>query len=197
MLKKQNIICISSIDWDFIWQGHQEIMSAFAKNGNKVIFIENTGVRTPGIRDFSRIKKRIRDWFRGIKGIRKESENLYVFSPLVLPFPYLRLARWINRRLILSVLERWMNVVNFDNPIVWTFLPTPISLEIADHVRRKLLVYYCIDNFAVSSHSAKKIKRSEERLIKKADLVFTTSQELHSTAVSIMAGSMISHLPLI
>jgi hypothetical protein len=25
-----DIICISSIDWDFIWQGHQEIMSTLA-----------------------------------------------------------------------------------------------------------------------------------------------------------------------
>jgi len=69
MLKNENIICISSIDWDFIWQGHQEIMSVLAKSGNKVIFIENTGVRAPGIRDVPRIKNRIRNWFKGVKGI--------------------------------------------------------------------------------------------------------------------------------
>ena len=45
MLKDQNILCISSIDWDFIWQGHQQIMSMLAANGNKVLFVENTGVR--------------------------------------------------------------------------------------------------------------------------------------------------------
>ena len=63
MLKNENIICISSIDWDFIWQGHQEIMSIFAKNSNRVLFIENTGVRPPGIRDIPRIKKRIKNYF--------------------------------------------------------------------------------------------------------------------------------------
>src|SRR3989338_180157 len=105
MLKNENIICISSIDWDFIWQGHQEIMSTLARNGNRVLFIENTGVRPPGIRDISRIKNRIKNWLRGIKGIREETANLYVFSPLVLPFPYSRIARWINRRLILSILD--------------------------------------------------------------------------------------------
>jgi len=46
MLINENIICISSIDWDFIWQGHQEIMATFTRNGNRVLFIENTGVRT-------------------------------------------------------------------------------------------------------------------------------------------------------
>jgi hypothetical protein len=35
------------IDWDFIWQGHQEIMSTFAAEGHRVLFLENTGVRAP------------------------------------------------------------------------------------------------------------------------------------------------------
>ena len=30
MLQNEDIICISSIDWDFIWQGHQEIMTRLA-----------------------------------------------------------------------------------------------------------------------------------------------------------------------
>lgn len=179
MLKDENIICISSIDWDFIWQGHQEIMSELARNGNRVLFIENTGVRVPGIRDFSRIKKRIKNWFKGVKGIRKERENLYIFSPLVLPFPYSRIARWINRYLILSVLERWMRVADFSDPIIWTFLPTPLGLDIADSIMKKLVVYYCIDNFSTSSISAKKIRRSENRLIEKSDLVFVTSKALY------------------
>ena len=137
MLKDENVICISSIDWDFIWQGHQEIMSTLAKNSNKVLFVENTGVRAPGIKDIPRLKKRIKNWFRGVKGIRREMDNLYVFSPLVLPFPYSRIARWINRYLILPILEKWMEVTNFSNPVVWTFLPTALSLDIAHNLAKK------------------------------------------------------------
>ena len=179
MLKNQNIICISSIDWDFIWQGHQEIMSSFAANGNRVLFIENTGVRAPGIKDFSRLRKRFRDYFKGVKGIRKESGNLYIFSPIVLPFPYSRPARWINRMVLLTVLKRWMRAVDFADPVIWTFLPTGIALDITENVDKKLLVYYCIDNFAVSSASAKKVKSTEARLIRSADLVFVTSSALY------------------
>ena len=178
MLKNENIICISSIDWDFIWQGHQEVMSTFARNGNRVLFIENTGVRVPGVKDIGRIKNRIRNWFRGIKGIRKEGDNLYIYSPLVLPFPYSRIARWVNKYLILSVLDKWMKAVDFSDPIIWTFLPTPLSLDIIDGVMKKFLVYYCIDNFSASSVSARKIKRSEEVLLKKTDVVFVTSKAL-------------------
>ncbi len=180
MLENQNIICISSIDWDFIWQGHQEIMSTLARNGNRVIFIENTGVRVPSIRDILRIKNRIKNWFKGIKGIRKEKDNLYIFSPMILPFPYFRFANWINSHSILSILEKWMEVIDFSNPIIWTFLPTPLSLNIADNLKKKILIYYCIDDFSVSSVSVKKIKKSEKKLLKKTDLVFVTSKALYN-----------------
>lgn len=180
MVKNKNIICISSIDWDFIWQGHQEIMLTLAKNGNRVLFIENTGARTPGIRDLTRIKKRIINWWSGLKGIRKEDGNLYVFSPIVLPFPYLRFATSINGLLILSVLKKWMKIMDFTDPIVWVFLPTPLSLNIIDSLNSKAVIYYCIDNFRVSSVSAKKIKKSEIKILNMADLVFVTSKELYN-----------------
>lgn len=179
MLKNQDIICISSIDWDFIWQGHQEIMSVFAGNGNRVLFIENTGVRAPGIKDLSRLHKRFRDYFRGIKGIREEARNLYVYSPIVLPFPYSRVARLINRYILLSVITRWMKVMNFVDPIIWTFLPTGTAMDIIENVDKKLLIYYCIDNFAVSSPDAKKIVSHEKKLLEAADIVFVTSQALY------------------
>ncbi|MFH0772266.1 MAG: ElyC/SanA/YdcF family protein [Candidatus Omnitrophota bacterium] len=179
MLKNQDIICISSIDWDFIWQGHQEIMSTLAKNGNRVLFIENTGVRAPRVRDFPRLRKRFKDYFRGVKGIRKEVDNLYIFSPIVLPFPYSRMARFINKFLLLSVLNRWARAMGFLNPVIWTFLPTGITLDIINNVNKKLLIYYCIDNFAVSSASAKKIRNTEQKVLKAADLVFVTSKALY------------------
>jgi hypothetical protein len=100
MTPRPDVLCISSIDWDFIWQGHQEIMSALAAQGHRVLFLENTGVRMPVVRDLPRIRQRIRNWWRGTKGFRQERPNLFVYSPLVFPFPYSRIARWINRWLL-------------------------------------------------------------------------------------------------
>lgn len=179
MLKNKNIICISSIDWDFIWQGHQEIMSTLARNGNRILFIENTGVRMPGIRDFSRIRSRIRNWFLGFKGIRQEKENLYIFSPLILPFPYLRIAGWINRYIVASVMRKWIKIMDFNDSIMWVFLPTPLSLSIINNMSSKAVIYYCIDNFKVSSVSANKIRNYEIKLLKIADLTFVTSKGLY------------------
>ena len=178
MFKNEDIICISSIDWDFIWQQHQEIMSAFARAGNRVLFIENTGVRSPGLADAKRLKKRIFNWLKSAKGFRRERENLYVYSPLILPFPYLRIARWINRVILRRSLNRWMKLMHFNNPLIWSFLPTPIVLSLMEDISHKAFIYYCTDNFAATSKAAKKILGYERKVLQKADIVFATSKQM-------------------
>ena len=177
-----DVLCVSSIDWDFIWQGHQEIMSRMAAQGHRVLFVENTGVRAPKVRDLPRVRQRIRNWWRGTKGFREERPNLFIYSPLLLPLPYFWLARWINRTLLTRALRRWMEAVGFSRPILWTFLPTPLALDIIRAVDPQVTIYYCIDDLASSSHGARKIVGSEERLFRQADLVFVTSERLRERA---------------
>ena len=177
MISNENIICISSIDWDFIWQGHQEIMSTFAKNGNRVLFIENTGVRVPGIRDAGRVRKRLVNWFKGIKGFREINKNLYVYSPLLLPFPYSKLSRWINRNFLLGSLKKWAKIMNFRDTIIWTFLPTGTALDIIDEFDYKCLIYYCIADFYELANT-ERVRKTENALIKKADVIFAQGKSL-------------------
>jgi uncharacterized SAM-binding protein YcdF (DUF218 family) len=178
MLKDQNIICISSIDWDFVWQGHQEIMSAFAKSGNRILFIENTGVRTPRLKDMPRLFKRITSWIKSVKGFREVSKNVFTYSPLIIPLPYSRLARFINKRLMLDAITKWMKATEFYDPIVWTFLPTGAALDIANGIGRKLLVYYCIADFSVLSDNPNKVRKTEDELIARSDLIFAQGEFL-------------------
>lgn len=179
---KEDILCFSSIDWDFVWQGHQEIMLSLARQGHRVLFIENTGVRGPRFQDVPRIQKRFSKWRRSTQGFWKVEENLYVYSPLILPFPYSAPARWINKRILLSALNRWMRAMNFYQPICWTFLPTPLTLDVLKEIPRKLLIYYCIDSFADSTPAAQRISASEQKLFREANLVFVTSQQLFKQA---------------
>jgi uncharacterized SAM-binding protein YcdF (DUF218 family)/glycosyltransferase involved in cell wall biosynthesis len=181
---RHDILCISSIDWDHIWQGHQEIMSMLAADGHRVLYVENTGVRAPalGQGDLQRVRKRILTWWSGTKGFREERPNLFVYSPLLLPFPYSRIARWVNSFFMNRALRRWASVVGFHRPILWTFLPTPLALDLIGALDPRLTIYYCIDDLARSSHGARKIVASEQQLFKQADLVFTTSEKLRKRA---------------
>jgi uncharacterized SAM-binding protein YcdF (DUF218 family)/glycosyltransferase involved in cell wall biosynthesis len=182
LLQGQDIVCFSSIDWQFIWQGHQEIMSTLAANGNRVLFVENTGVRAPAIRDLPRLTQRIRNWWKGTKGFRRERDNLFIYSPIVLPFPYSAFIRRINRSLLTRALGRWMRAAGFGRPIVWTFLPTPLVRDLIRDIDPAVSVYYCIDDFASSSHAARRIATSEAQLCRQVDLVFVTSEKLREKA---------------
>ena len=182
MARRPDILCISSIDWDFIWQGHQEIMSRLAADGHRVLFIENTGVRPVRMSDVGRIRARLQNWRRGTKGFREERPNLFVHSPLVLPLPYSRIAGWINRQVMMRSLTRWMRATGFSRPIVWTFLPTPLAREVIARIDPVLTIYHCVDEFASSSADARRIVASEERLFRDADLVFVTSEKLRERA---------------
>jgi len=178
MLHSQNIICISSIDWDFNWQGHQEIMDTFAKNGNRVLYIENTGIRTPKISDMPRIRKRILNWLKSFRGIRQERPNLFIYSPVILPFPYSKWASFINKRIMLGILKNWMRASNFTNPIIWTFLPTRISVDLIKNIENKLSIYYCIADFDELVADTKKMRSAQEELLKTVDLVFAQGKFL-------------------
>jgi len=180
--KRRDVVCISSIDWDFIWQGHQEIMSRLAAAGHRVLFVENTGVRVPRASDLPRLRQRLRNWWRGTKGFREERPNLFVYSPLLVPLPYSRPARAVNRFLLARALRRWMRAIGFDRPIVWTFLPTPVALDLIADLDPALSIYYCIDDLAASSPGARRIVATEERLFREADLVFVTSERLRARA---------------
>lgn len=182
MPNPEPILCFSSIDWDFIWQGHQEIMATLARQGHRVLFVENTGVRSPRLRDLARIRHRYSKWHRSTHGFWQAEENLYVYSPLILPFPYSRWARWINRIRMNSALKRWMLAMDFHAPICWTFLPTPLTLDLIRRIPHRLLIYYCIDSFADSTPAAGRIIPSEDKLLREADLVFVTSESLFERA---------------
>ena len=177
MLSGKQIICLSSINWDFNWQGHQEIMARFAAEGNTVLFVENTGIRVPRLRDWPRLRKRLQDWRKGTQGIRQVQPNVYVCSPVVLPFPYSAIAQRINRWLFTGTIKRWMKLLGFERPILWTFLPTRFSLAVIDELDPELVVYYCIADFEQLA-PVKKVRRAEQRLLRRADVVFAQGEVL-------------------
>ncbi|MET0153162.1 MAG: glycosyltransferase [Candidatus Binatia bacterium] len=178
MLRDRNIVCVSTIDWDFLWQEHQGVMSVLAHAGNRVLFIENTGVRSPGWKDRARVLARLRKWMSGKGRFRPVAENVSLCSPLAMPFPYSPLAQWINRSLVCDSVRRWVERSGFDDPILFTFLPTQFTLDLIDAIRPALSVFYCTDKLSETSPAARRILPYERRVIERADLVFASSERL-------------------
>jgi len=178
MIRDENILCISSIDWDFNWQGHQEIMSTFAEQGNNVLFIETTGVRSPRLRDLGRLKKRLLSCLNDSGGLRQIKERLWVYSPMPIPFGSLEWAgRW-NGSILARLVKRWLSRHGSKEPIVWSFLPTRTSVELIQRIPRCLVVYYCIADFEQLVHNPESIRQSEKEMASLCDLLFVQGRVL-------------------
>lgn len=185
MITGQDIVCISSIDWSFMWQGHQEIASRLAQAGNRILYVENTGVRSPGFADVRRISARLRKWARSLLsgGVRQVAPNIYVCSPLVLP-PFGKWQRIFNRRLLLPFVRRTARGLGMKNPLVWTYLPTDTAIDLIELLRtpNSVVVYYCIADFEHLTPSVHQLREREKELIESSDVIFAQGPELADRA---------------
>jgi glycosyltransferase involved in cell wall biosynthesis len=182
MLTGRDIIYISSIEWTFLWQVHQEIALRLARAGNRVLYIENTGVRSPGIKDAGRIIARLRHWATSLwsRGVREVAPGVFVCSPLVLPPFGSSLRRAINNTVLLPLIKRVARRLGMRDPLIWTYLPTDIALDLIKKLRtpRSLIVYYCVADFAQLSTHPSQIAESEQALVQNCDVVFAMCEEL-------------------
>jgi len=182
MITGRDIILISSIDWEFNWQGHQEIATRFAEAGNRVVYVENMGVRSPGLHDVRRVAQRFFHWAGSLLdgGLRQVSPRLYVCSPLILP-PFGSTAqRHLNSRLLLPFLLSAVEKLGFKPDIIWTFLPTDTAADLVELFKQlhAVVVYYCIADFAELSPHHNEILKSERLMIQLSDVIFAQCPKL-------------------
>lgn len=182
MISGQDIICVSTIDWDFLWQGHQEITCRFAAAGNRVLYVENIGIRSPRLHDAQRVMKRLRNWTRALRsgGVRQVAKNVYVCSPIVLPPFGSPRQREINRRFFLPLIRRAAYRLGMRDPLLWMYSPTDAALDLMRALRtaQSVVVYYCVDNFSQAATNPEMLKESELTILKESDVVFATCAEL-------------------
>jgi uncharacterized SAM-binding protein YcdF (DUF218 family)/glycosyltransferase involved in cell wall biosynthesis len=177
-LPQRDYLILSSIDWSENWQMHQQLATALVESGSRVLFIENTGVRTPRAGDFGRIRSRIRSWIKSTRGFFDVQENLTVFSPIFIPLPYSWLALIINRFLLSRSIEKWMKIERYQSPVIISFLPTPLAQSLIEYINPSLAIYYCANDMSGGSAGAGKLRHHEDVFFSKVDAVFCISHSL-------------------
>jgi glycosyltransferase involved in cell wall biosynthesis len=182
MLTGRDIIVISSIEWGFNWQGQQEIARRLARAGNRVLYIENLGVRTPRLHDAKRVVLRFSHWAKSLldRGVREVEPNLYVCSPLILPPFGGSGQQQLNENAFLPLIQLTLKKLQFNPEIIWTFLPTDTVASLINMFRkgRGVVVYYCIADFGELTSHREEILGSERKIIEMSDVVFAQCQEL-------------------
>lgn len=182
MITNQDIVFISSIEWGFLWQIHQEIASRLAKAGNRVLYIENTGVRAPNVHDAKRIAARLKNTLMSLfsHGVREVAPNIHVISPIVLPPFGSSSQRFVNRRFLLPRIKRIARRLGMRDPLLWSYLPTDTAVDIINmlHTPSSAIVYYCGADFSQLTPHLDELRQSETALLKMADVVFTFCPQL-------------------
>ncbi len=182
MLTGRDVVLISSIEWDFNWQGNQEIPRRLAEAGNRVLYIENMGVRAPRLHDAKRVALRFSHWAAALPhgGVREVAKNLYVCSPLILPPFGSAVSHEINQHALLPLIRRAVKNLRFKPEIIWTFLPTDTVASLVKMLRtpEAVVVYYCIADFAELAPHRNEILKSERSIIDMSDVLFAQCEQL-------------------
>lgn len=186
---RHTILCLSSQRWDDpMWTNKQHIMSRLAKE-HRVLYVD-FGQRSAAGYVLDRARRSPRDLLSPGRlmtdGVVQRGEGLYVAGSWVpLPLQLFPMgtrigdAAWFDAKL--WMLRRFLKRENIVDPIVWVYHPG--FGDAVEQLPRKLLVYDCVDEYsAFPNYKGKRwIIEREERLCRKADLVFTTAKTLYAS----------------
>jgi glycosyltransferase involved in cell wall biosynthesis len=174
-MKDQNIICFAK-DWSEDPTSNNHVMLLLAQE-NKVLWLNSIAMRRPTFtssRDLLKILRKLKSFFRGAE---HPAPNLWVVTPIVLPFPHSKLAAAINRSLLRATIGYYRRKLGLREFQLWTFLPN--AIEYVGKLGESLVVYYCIDEWSTFTYlDGQRMSAMERRLMQRADVCFMTAHSL-------------------
>jgi glycosyltransferase involved in cell wall biosynthesis len=185
-----SIICFAH-DWGGDPTSKTHIMRILARR-NRVLWVNSIAMRRPAAsgRDLRRILDKLA---KGFTGCREVEPNLFVVNPLVIPLPGWSLADHINGFTLAASLRRLCRRHGLQDPILWSFLPNIGRL--LGRLDERMVIYHCVDEYsAFSGVSRDSIARMERDLVRRADLVLTSSERLCADRIALNPNTrFVSH----
>ncbi|MBA3599733.1 MAG: glycosyltransferase family 1 protein [Acidobacteria bacterium] len=152
-----DLICLSHLRWDFVYQRPQHLLSRFAKN-RRVFFFEEP-VFTGGATHLE---------------ISPREDNLSIVVP------HISHADRDNKNVVdiqRSLLDDLFNSYEIDRFVLWFY--TPMAMNFAAHLQPQATIFDCMDELSAFKFAPPELIENERRLFQKADLVFTGGQSLY------------------
>lgn len=174
MLKGQNVICFAN-DWASDPTSKHQVMRVLSEH-NRILWVNSIGLRRPttSASDLKRIWQKMRGFWKGLEVV---GPNMYVLTPLVLPFPASAMARRLNAIILRLMLRFYIRRLSMAPVQLWTFMPTMVDL--AGQLGETALIYYCVDEWSAFSFLDPGTMRAlETRLLQRSDLVITSADAL-------------------
>lgn len=177
-------------DWNEDPTSNHHVLRELAKS-RRVLWLNSLATRTPSLsssRDLGKIRRKLGEFARG--PVRVEND-LWVFTPLVLPLPHLAAARAINRVALRATIAGLRLRLGLSRFHLWTFLP-----NVADYVGvlgEDLSVYYCVDEWSMFSYLDRdRTVALERRLLTQVDAVFAINHALAESKRAVNPATFVS-----
>ena len=152
-----DVICLSHLRWDFVYQRPQHLMSRCARE-RRVFFFEEPIYIKGQMAQFD---------------VSTRGDNLYVVQPL-LPKGISEAEAESSQRTIISELIARKQIKQY---LLWYY--TPMALAFTRHLRPLATVYDCMDELSAFRGAPKAMVEREAELLKRAAVVFTGGLSLY------------------
>lgn len=143
----------------------------------RVLWLNSVATRAPKVssgRDMGKLGRKLGEFAKGPVNVE---DDLWVFTPIVLPLPHNPVARKINRQVLRATVRALRARLRISDFQLWTFIP-----NVADYVGvfgESLTVYYCVDEYSMFSNiDVASILAAENSLLGRADCVFAVTHAL-------------------
>ena len=152
-----DLVCLSHLRWNFVYQRPQHLLSRFAKQRRVIFFEEPIFTDQPTKLELTRGKDNLIVAVPHISHADKETSNV----------------EDIQR----EMLNQLFGEQQIENFVLWFY--TPMAYGFSSHLEPNAIVYDCMDELSAFKFAPPALLSNEEQLYKKADLVFTGGQSLY------------------
>lgn len=151
-----DIVCLSHLRWDFVYQRPQHLMSRCARE-RRVFFLEEPIL-------LSDVNARL--------DVLKREDGVCTVTPL-LPQGSSEFEVQEAQRILIDDLFRECSIRDY---VLWYYTPT--ALTFTRHLDPLGVVYDCMDELTGFKGAPRNLRQLEEELLKRADVVFTGGRSL-------------------
>jgi glycosyltransferase involved in cell wall biosynthesis len=182
MLSNYDIVAFGPSDW---WAHNPScathIMQRLSET-NRIIYINPISSDLLAVRTRKRLLTRIDRKFKSIlKFVRRANNNLYVLSPLFLPFQGNPALDWVNNTLLKFQLKILMSFLGIKRPLLW--IENVRAADFIESFNWQLVLYHISDLFTECpyTHNKEKLELREKKTSKASDILICVSKELYAS----------------
>src|ERR1700722_19843708 len=173
----RDMLCFSH-DWNGDPLSKTHLMRLLARD-NRILWVNSIGYRTPTA-SRADLGRAVNKLARALQPVREVEQNIFVLNPLTVPAYGRASMRVLNRQLLRWQVRSAMRRLAFRRPINWVF--NPAAAIIAGEFNEDMMIYYCVDEYAAfSGVPARALAKLEDRLLRRADLVVVSSEQLYQS----------------